>query len=276
MNLNVYTKTIESIFSANVKYVIPRFQREYSWEEEEITELWEDLISSIILVPENGENEEIEYHIDNLEYFIGPLVLIGEEGSKEFFIVDGQQRLTTITILLSALVSVFKDLGEEAAAKGIYYNFIEGKDKKTFKPFFKFQNESSTPLLERYIQNINKDKIEPIKKKKIKQSDEEKRLVFAYEFFKNKLKDEGLKSEIKFWDNISLTDEKKNIYCLEKLGDQVLKLKVIYITASNEDDAYTIFEILNARGKNLSSVDLIKNTIFKNLNSTYPNDESQR
>lgn len=52
-------------------------------------------------------------------------------------------------------------------------------------------------------------------------------------------------------------------------------MKFILVTAKNEDDAYTIFETLNARGLSLTSVDLIKNWIFKNYNQTHPNDNAK-
>lgn len=63
---------------------------------------------------------------------------------------------------------------------------------------------------------------------------------------------------------------------LKAIRDQVVKyLKVIFITVSEEDEAYTIFETLNARGMNLSFVDLIKNKLFKSLNSTHPDDTAK-
>ena len=80
-----------------------------------------------------------------------------------------------------------------------------------------------------------------------------------------------------FGDDFSGTNSQKQLAILEAIRDQVLlNLKVIYITVANEDDAYMIFETLNARGKNLSSVDLIKNDLFKILNGTHPDDTAKR
>ncbi|MBE2274370.1 MAG: DUF262 domain-containing protein [Flavobacteriales bacterium] len=146
MDLNAYTRTISTLFSTNVKYVVPRFQREYSWTKDEVSELWHDVVNNLKLEDNN---------IKNLEYFIGSLVLIGEDKSSELQIVDGQQRLTTITLLLSALVETFKSVGETDLAQGIYSTYIEGKDLK-FKPFFKLENENPKPFLQESIQHITK------------------------------------------------------------------------------------------------------------------------
>lgn len=260
MDLNAYTRTISTLFSTNVKYVVPRFQREYSWTKDEVSELWHDVVSNLKL------EDNI---IINLEYFIGSLVLIGEDKSSELQIVDGQQRLTTITLLLSALVETFKNVGENDLAQGIYSTYIEGKDLK-FKPFFKLENENPKPFLQESIQHITKKDNQP-------QNKEEKTLWEAYLYFVNKFKIEQLKKDIKFWDELDGTNNQKQILILEAIRDQILlNLKVIYITVSNEDDAYMIFETLNARGKNLSSVDLIKNDLFKELNGTHPDDTAKR
>lgn len=260
MDLNAYTRTISTVFSTNVKYVVPRFQREYSWKKEEVSELWNDVINNIKL-SNNG--------ISNNEYFIGSLVLIGEDKSTALQIVDGQQRLTTITILLSALVKSFNDAGEKDFAEGIYSTYIEGKDVRN-KPFFKLENENPKPFLQESIQHISKKENRP-------QNNEEKTLWEAYLYFLQKLKPDTLKGQFYFWKDLQGNDEGKYILILESIRDQILNyLKVIYITVANEDDAYMIFETLNARGKNLSSVDLVKNDLFKTLSNTHPDDTAKR
>lgn len=260
MDLNAYTRTISTLFSTNVKYVVPRFQREYSWTKDEVSELWHDVINNL---------KFSDTGIINLEYFIGSLVLIGEDKSPEMQIVDGQQRLTTITILLSALVETFNSIGQHDLAQGIYSTYIEGKDVR-YKPFFKLENENPKPFLQESIQHITKKENQP-------QNKEERTLWDSYLYFINKFKVESLKKDINFWASLSGTNEQKQLAILESVRDQILlNLKVIYITVSNEDDAYMIFETLNARGKNLSSVDLIKNDLFKILNGSHPDDTAKR
>lgn len=262
MELNAYTRTIRTLFSTNVKYIVPRFQREYSWTQNEILELWNDIIFNII--PDEGK-------FKNLEYFIGSIVLIGEDRSSELQIVDGQQRITTITIILSALVQVFKDIDQNNVAEAIYSTYIEGKDDDN-EPFFKLVNENPKPFLQKSIQYIEKEQNEPSNK-------EEKALWFSYSFFYKKLKLENLSKEYNGWSKVKVngSSKEKHIALLKGIRDQLVSfLKVIYITVASEDDAYMIFETLNARGKNLSAVDLVKNELFKNLRGTHPDDSAKR
>lgn len=259
MELNAYTRTIRTLFSTNVKYIVPRFQREYSWTKEEVTELWSDIIYNVRI--SNGE-------IINEEYFIGSLVLIGEDRSTELYIVDGQQRLTTITILLSALVESFNDIDQPNLASAIYDTYIEGKDDNN-EPFFKLVNENPKPFLQKSIQYKDKEVIDPANK-------EERKLQEAYLNFRDKLHIDYILKEFKEYKIISLDRNIAYVEILKKIRDQILSyLKVIYITVANEEDAYKIFETLNARGMNLSATDLIKNEIFKTLKQTHPNDDAK-
>lgn len=260
MELNAYTKTIRTVFSTNVKYIVPRFQREYSWGKEEVSELWNDIIYNIIVT---------EDQLTNNEYFIGSLVLIGEDRSTSLQIVDGQQRLTTITIVLSALVQSLRDLSQDNLANAVYNTYIEGIDEENI-PFFKLINENPRPFLQTAIQHIDKTQTTPNTK-------EEKSLWDAYTFFYEKLKKQNLTRDFRNWAAIPGDEDSKYLEVLKKIRDQILSyLKVIYITVANEDDAYMIFETLNARGKNLSAVDLVKNELFKKLQTTHPDDTAKR
>jgi len=120
MELHAYTRTISYLFSVKKKYVVPRFQRQYLWPKEKVSELWDDIISNISINDDGSFNHE--------EYFIGSLVLVGDDKSASMQIVDGQQRLTTITILLSALCERFIEIDKKNLAQAIYDNFIAGKD----------------------------------------------------------------------------------------------------------------------------------------------------
>jgi len=259
MDLHAYTKTIFDIFSINKKYVVPRFQREYSWGDDEISELWRDLVANI--ATKSGK-------LSNQEYFIGSLVLVGEDKSTAFNIVDGQQRLTTITLLMSALVDAFKELSLDDLARGLYA-FIEGRDVSN-KLFFKLENENPKPFLQNSIQNYDKVVANP-------GSEEETNLRAAYQFFLARLGKASLMGEFSdFWQQAGGDENARHRAILEAIRDQVLTfIKAIYITVGSEDDAYTIFETLNARGMNLSPVDLIKNEIFKTLVDEHPVDNAK-
>lgn len=259
MDLHAYTKTVYDLFSINKKYIVPRFQREYSWGEDEVNELWKDLVSNILTKDDKLVNQE---------YFIGSLVLVGEDKSTEFKIVDGQQRLTTITMLLSALVDSFMGIKREDLAKGLYA-FIEGRDVSN-KQFFKLENENPKPFLQNSIQNFQKVATQP-------SSDEESNLLTAFNFFSKRLQKTALAKEFgSFWVASKEDEISKLCTVLETIRDQALTfLKTIYITVGNEDEAYTIFETLNARGMNLSPVDLMKNEIFKVLAEEHPVDAAK-
>lgn len=256
MELHAYTRTISDLFSVKRKYIVPRFQREYSWTKEQIKELWDDITSNIKIESDNIHHEE---------YFIGSLVLVGDDKSPNHLIVDGQQRLTTLTILLSALCQRFVEIDKENIAKAIYDNYIAGKDDDG-KAYFKLENENPKPFFQTTIQHIEKEKNKP-------ETEEEKTLLSSYEDLYAFTAPEALKS---IFNNVDISKNDQYEMVLKAVRDQVAKyLKVIFITVAEEDEAYTIFETLNARGMNLSFVDLIKNKIFKTLKNTHPDDSAK-
>jgi len=256
MELHAYTRTISDLLSVKRKYVVPRFQRAYSWSKEQIKELWDDIITNIYINDEDIKHEE---------YFIGALVLVGDDKSNILQIVDGQQRLTTITILLSVLCERFKELDKENLAEAIFKNYIEGQDDDG-RNYFKLDNETPKPFFQKSIQYINKEPSIP-------QSDEEKTLLSSYQDFYSFTTRDNLASRFRI--DKGVNDEKYELL-LRAVRDQVVKyLKVIFITVAEEEEAYTIFETLNARGMNLSFVDLIKNRLFKELNDTHPDDDAK-
>lgn len=255
MELSAYTRTIKDILSLKREYIIPRFQREYSWGEDELTVLWNDIISNLRI--ENGM-------LVAAEYFIGSLVLVGDDSKdSKFLVVDGQQRLTTITIFFAALAETFKELGMQSLAIGAQ-NYIESVNDDN-ESFLILVNENPKPFLQFRIQQAKKDT------RYTPHTDEEKSLFFAYNFFKGKFDDSNLKKEIKRKFKLELTNN-EYVNLLKTLRNQVSSFKTIYITVKEEDDAYLIFETLNAKGMDLESIDLIKNLIFKKIRTTATGD----
>lgn len=253
MELNAVPKTINDLLSVKKKYVVPRFQREFQWTPEKVRDLWEDVTYSV-RVSKNGTQ------LEPTEYFIGPLVLIGKDTSTQYQIVDGQQRLTTITLFLRALVNAFDSLDEKAMADALFYDYVEGKDDDG-KPFFKLQNESPRPFFQKALQTRDPNTLLQPK------SEEEKCLRDAFVLCTKLLSATELSSR---FPNVEYIDALKGI------RDQFLRfVKVIYVTVADEDDAYTIFETLNARGIDLSSYDLVRNSILKRLNKVHPNDDAK-
>ena len=242
MRLFAYPRSFKDILTLQRKYIIPRYQREYSWELEQLEEFWNDIKGQILF--------EDSVYITQ-DYFIGSLVLVGDdEKGTDFLVVDGQQRLTTITILLSALTQIGKELEEEAFYKSCY-SYIEGKDSE-YNDFFKLVNETPKPFFQRAIQHIDKEEIPT-------NSEEEKALLYAYNFFYTHV-------------NRERTQHENPILFLKALRDQIVKCSTIFITVDNEEDAQNIFETLNAKGKDLETLDLVKNKIFGVLNKEHPSD----
>src|SRR5690606_3346971 len=104
-------------------------------------------------------------------------------------------------------------------------------------------------------------------------SEDETKLLEAYNFFMENLSYTSLSSNFRGFDQLTGNDSEKHKNLLSGIRNQVLNyLKVIYITVTDEEDAYTIFETLNARGMSLSAVDLIKNLIFKDLKTPHTDD----
>ncbi|MFM9277337.1 DUF262 domain-containing protein [Paenibacillus jiagnxiensis] len=253
MELYAYPRSLRDILGLNRRYIIPRFQREYSWGEDELTVLWNDILSNL---------KSSKDSLHESEYFIGSIVLVGDDAAdSRFLIVDGQQRLTTITIFFAALAEIFKETGNFNLMKSSH-KYVEAENDDAEK-FLKLENENPKPFFQFRIQQIDKDD------SFIPKSDEEHALWFAYNYFKDKLTEGNLIKEITRKFKIDHLDY---IEILKTLRNQVLSFKTIYITVKDEDDAYLIFETLNAKGKDLESIDLIKNLIFKNVRTTAAGD----
>lgn len=256
MELKATPKSIDDVLRLQRKYVIPRFQREFSWELEELSEIYDDLIDNIVY-----SNSKLCTN----EYFIGSLVLVGDDDDTtkiERYIVDGQQRLTTFTIAFAVLAQKFKEIKEEKLSKITHLNVL-GEDNDG-NPYAKLVNENPKPFFQQRIQQ------KEIDFSLIPKSVEEKRLLYAYNFFDRQLKESALLKAMR--ERNPGMEQINYIDALKAFRDQILKCKVIYVTVKSFDDAYTIFEVLNAKGKDLSPIDIIKNSIFSILTDEEPLD----
>ena len=261
MGMTAVTRGVKAILSANRKYIIPRFQREYSWGENELSTLWEDIFTNIDVCNSSDK-------IKAKEYFIGSLVLIGDDtNGEEFEIVDGQQRLTTIMILLSVLGEYFQKNGEKGRCNSIY-KYIEGSDDEDQR-FFKLINENTGDFLSSSILARPDEKSQEDPKGK-----EQVNLLKAYNYFLNKLNSDDVVNDLKKYTNKEITLSKTEIVNLVR--DQILEFTTVFITVDNLGDAYKIFETLNAKGKNLEAIDLIKNSIFSVLSEEHPSDKAKK
>lgn len=229
---------IEKLLGSNFFY-IPRFQRPYSWDDDNIMEFWEDLI-------ENEDND----------YFIGSMVIYKKK-KQEFGLVDGQQRLTTITILLCVLRDTFKELKCKDDALGIH-QLIERKDRGN-KDTFVLKTETSFPYFQARIQEYDTNST-----LHVNALQEEKNLKNTHKIFKKSV--DSIVTLVNDDSSIDKRDKlNTKIKRLKNIRDTILNLHLILVTLENEDDAYLIFETLNTRGKDLSLTDLAKNHFSKHM-----------
>ena len=218
---------VEFISTTNTQFTIPVYQRNYDWEEKQCSKLLEDILNVAI-------NNNIKSH------FIGSIVYLHEGvytvGKKEFSIIDGQQRLTTITLLLCALYNKAKILNQEEIAHRIYDRY----------------------LTDRYLDEQDKFKLIPVGEN----------LNILKKIIYGKL-DEITEEESNsnMYANYKLFEE--NITSLETINQIDIGIqKLIYVDIALErgkDDPQKIFESLNSTVLDLSQGDLIRNFVLMNL-----------
>lgn len=243
-------------------YHIPKYQREYVWGKTH----WETLINDI------NENDP--------EYFIGSVIVVvhsadlrpGEE--KIYQVIDGQQRLTTLSILLAAIYYQYNKLSKE----------IEEGDDET-KNEFTIKLDSIRRKLIKKKKEIYPNELGGFKDGlnhcflRVQPSTQNSNLS-DYKYI---LKDCGLLSNIEtprnlgnrrfwkayefFWD--LLPDEKPD---LDILLDKINRLVFIHISVGTQADAFTLFETLNNRGVDLSPIDIIKNSLLAEMEKQHQQD----
>ncbi len=239
MKIECHDHTVKEILNSSY-YEIPRFQRPYSWEKENLEDFWKDVFKS-----------------DQKDYFIGSIVTYKAGDAKA--VVDGQQRLTTLTILLAVLRNAFDQIGSLKQSNGIQ-RLIERYDLED-KERFVLATETSYPYLQFAIQSRTPDMA------RAAMGDEDELLKKANDYFVAQVLGEmeavqniGVQSDAA----IKARKHKK----LEQLRDTVLALKLILVQLDNEDDAYLVFETLNTRGMDLTTSDLLKNLLARLLRAT--------
>ncbi|RVZ01514.1 DUF262 domain-containing protein [Helicobacter pylori] len=208
----------------NNQFVIPIYQRLYSWKKEQCEQLWDDIIKI-------GGNDKMNGH------FIGSILYVldgNTHSNNTLLIIDGQQRLTTITLLLIALRN---HLSEE----------VEILEKFSHKK------------VESYL--INSDKDGDKKFRLILSESDKDTLLFLIDENKRKPSEPSLK----IVENFKLFEKwiRKNTDKLETIFKGLEKLMIVWIALKKEkDDSQLIFESMNSKGIELTQTDLIRNYII--------------
>ncbi len=215
--------------SQEKQFVIPIYQRVYSWEKEQCKQLWDDIIKT-------GGNDQIEGH------FIGSIVFVHDgiytTNYNELLIIDGQQRLTTITLLFIALRNYLNDEDEfleKFSHQKIQNRYLINSDEKGDKKFKLILSESDKDTLLSLIDENRRKPSEP---------------------------------SLKIMENFKLFEEwiRKNTDKLETIFKGLEKLMVVEISLERgKDNPQLIFESMNSTGKDLTQTDLIRNYILMGL-----------
>lgn len=217
---------IYAILNGNKQFLIPVYQRYYSWEIEQCSRLWNDIVN----MQKTGK----------VGHFVGSIVNIAEQamptGVQKYMIIDGQQRLTTLSLLLIAL----RNYGE-AHAEDTTIN-----SRRIDNMLLKNEYEDGDERYKLLLTETDRDLLISLVEKKPISDPGLSRILSNYNFFAGKIADMEL--------------QPKDVY--EAIG----KLQIVNITLDrNVDDAQAIFESLNSTGKELSESDLIRNYVLMGL-----------
>ena len=223
--------TINKVFSDDFAFEIPHYQRPYSWSIEHASELLSDLLATL-----GTDDAPIE---ETPPYFLGCIVLIKPDGTVDSKVVDGQQRLTTLTILMAAL----REAIEDKPAAGDLTQFLYAKGNKMLKTSDRYR------LLVR-------DRDRDFFQKFVQQDGGLQRLM------KVDPKQLESTSQLNTWGNgVFLLDKAKKLpeATRQRLAMFLLNRCVQVVVSSPDlDSAYRIFSILNNRGLDLSHTDILK------------------
>ncbi|NNN70827.1 DUF262 domain-containing protein [Vibrio sp. 3-2(1)] len=252
MNLSTANENFRQLVGHNVTYSIPPFQRDYSWGEENWEELWFDILAMY-----SGEDDA------ETEHYMGYLVLQESTNKKSSAVIDGQQRITTISIIILSALNhlqslIKKDLDSENNLKRenvLRESYIGYIDPITLRSRSKLTlNKHNDRFYQTYIA-VNSDHIPA---RNLKAS--EHLLRKAYHWYSNKI-------ETRF--GFTKESGQEVTAFIDSLVD---KLFFTVISVTDELNAFKVFETLNARGVKLSSTDLLKNYLFSVLSKDNPHD----
>lgn len=222
---------------ANLIYVIPKYQREYSWNRKQWTVLFDDLLEN------------------NKGYFLGSIICINQNTdplqTNRLELVDGQQRMATLSILLAAIYCILKEkrdlLSEDQQIEliNIKHRLILKKNASQYRLVLQIQN---------YNQNDYASKLASLGIGEVSNHQNNagnRRIYLAFSFFYNQL--------------LALSNGGTQIEKIIEFYEKVLVAIIVKIDVNTHADAYTLFESLNNRGLPLTPIDMIKNKLFSTI-----------
>lgn len=239
--LNTRTTNLLELIGNGRIYRVPPYQRDYSWEEEQWEDLWNDIIDL------RGRPDD--------RHYMGALVVEGKS-DREFLIIDGQQRLATLSLLSLAVIAKLRKMAESGKdpnanlerVAGLRSRFIGEKDPASLVESSKlFLNETDNAFYQDYLVQLRP----PLNPRGLPKSN---RLLWeCFEYYQKQL-------------NAVPEFGTDGTILAELLSETVARqLMFILITVEDQINAYTVFETLNARGLELTTTDLLKNYLFSRV-----------
>jgi uncharacterized protein with ParB-like and HNH nuclease domain len=252
--LNTRTTSFGDLIGNGKIYRVPPFQRDYSWDKENWEDLWQDLLTL--------------YSNPDASHYMGAIVLQSSSDSeKEFTIIDGQQRLATLSIVAIAVIDKIRQLvdqNEEPESNQerqeiLKRTYLSDRNPRSLRYSSKLLlNENNNDFYQGNLINLRK----PLNIRALSKSNQ--LLWEAFEYFTEQLI--GIPEIIQ-------SGEKLTAFLTDIVAQRPL---FIQINVEDELNAYTVFETLNARGIELSSTDLLKNYIFSLFQGPDDLQEAQR
>ena len=246
--LNVDQKNIKELFqNKKADFLIPDYQRPYAWGENECRTLWDDIFT--FAIPDEGRTE----FDSNSEYFLGPIVTFKNDDEK-MEVIDGQQRLTTLMLLLRAFYSKFSHMQDKASV-----STRENIEKCLWKTDEFGEPDMSLLKIDSEVANDNhKEEFLNILRKGDAPKSMTSTYAENYRFFQSCIDDFLSKYPTYF------------AYLPTRIMNNCILLP---IEAESQDTALRIFSTLNDRGKPLSDADIFKAQFYKHFSKLGKKDE---
>lgn len=236
--IDAHQKPVSKIFYRDYVFSIPNYQRPYAWTIEQARELYEDLLTAM---KGSKKMEELS------PYFLGSIVLIKKEELPEADVVDGQQRLTTLTLLLSA-VRALVDAKNATTITNMLYQ--RGEEIMGTKDQFRLSlRDRDAEFFRKYVQK--EDGFEALLKLDLIGSDSQRNII---------------KNAQWFYKELVAMDEPERVRLATFIATRCF---LVVVSTPDLDSAYRIFSVLNSRGLDLSATDILKAEII----GAIPNDQ---
>ena len=233
---------IDKLFGDPISYRIPQFQRPYAWSEKQWQPLWEDA--------RKMADRILDQEKDLIPHFMGSIVLQPMKSAdgkiSRVLVVDGQQRLTTLQLLLKATQNAFQEsLNNPRKFKNLDKLLLNDPKRTGNDPYNETKIRQTNRSDQSDFQGVMRDRIAP---------GQPRAIIKAYDYFHEQVYE---------WVNRHANVDARATALYDTL---VKQLKVVSIILDTREERHVIFEILNARGEPLKQADLIKSMIMYKAN----------